>query len=604
RDLEADLSAARTRADELAAELGVQETDRRAAQQREHAERALRLDLARQLAARSRETDHARQAYGELAEAEARVRDLEAELDTARRRIDEAEQAAAAAAARKRAEETAAAGRERARHEIALAAQRRFDAEAARLSFEATLAARRASAPDARVPDEPALPAVRDLPRTPAAAVPAAVLAVPAALAMAPDAVAPASPGTDALVAALRRELDLRAGAEAGLRARVVDAEARLAARVQIGHQLGETLAAMRRELNGLRAALGVERDARLVAERRTAELQRLLGSSRARSRDALTAIGELRGALASITPPPAPEAGPRRSEVEPERLNEALARLREQAVPPEDGPPAPEVGPSAREAAPLTTAETVVPAADDSTRAWLAPIFARLVASDAAWAGRLLVDLLPAQGAVIAEPVSYDLVLGGRGTAVHVSAADGPVRIVTGEPAGSLGDVDFQVIGDHAELARMIVAGRLRRRFGRGVARIRGRRSRVAALEALIGTDLDLVELHRLGVRFTPHTALFLLAGLIDPALTTQERFSLAYTVDGGEPVYLLIRGGEAPAVTGERPAAGIAVSVAGPAGTLERILAGERAEGATVIGDEWPLGLLRKWVKTAQSG
>ncbi|MEO8967581.1 MAG: hypothetical protein ABI355_08275, partial [Solirubrobacteraceae bacterium] len=407
RDLEADLSAARTRADELAAELGVQETDRRAAQQREHAERALRLDLARQLAARSRETEHARQAYGELAEAEARVRDLEAELETARRRIDEAEQAAAAAAARKRAEETAAAGRERAQRETIQAAQRRFDAEAARLSFEDTLGARRASAPDARVPDEPALPAVRELAQAPAAAPPAAVLPVPAALAAAPAAVAAAGPGTDALVAALRGELDRRAGAEAGLRARVVDAEARLAARVQIGHQLGETLAAMRRELNGLRAALGVEREARLIAERRTAELQRLLGSSRARSRDALTAIGELRGALASITPPAAPEAPSRLAEVEPERLNEALARLRERAVPPEDVPPAPEVVSPAREGGAPATAEPVRAAAQDSTRrAWLAPIFARLVASDPAWAGRLLVDLLPAQGAVIAEPV------------------------------------------------------------------------------------------------------------------------------------------------------------------------------------------------------
>jgi len=615
RDLESDLATARTRADALAAELGVQETDRRAAQQREHAERALRLDLARQLAARSRESDRARQAYGELAEAEARVRELEAELETARRRIDEAEQAAAAAAARRRAETAAAAGRERAQRETANAAQRRSDAEIARLSFEASLGDRRADAPD-RVPDEPALPTVRDLSAAPAAG------SAPDAAPVAPP--AREGPGADALVAALRGEFELRAGAEAGLRARVVDAEARLAAREHLGRQVGKALIALRRELDELRMALGAEREARLAAERRTEELERLLGTSRARSRDALTAIGELRGALASLTPPPAPEATSRASEVEPERLNEALARLREHAVPLEDAPGEPEAA-AAKPAPPASPtpavelarpSETVRPAetaalpvgeterpSGDSTRAWLVPIFAQLVLSEPARAGRLLIELLPAQGAVIAKPVSYDLLLSGRLNAVRVTAADGPPLIETGEPRNRA-DVDFQVTGDHAALARMIVAGWRQRRFGRGVARVRGRRSKVAALESLVGARLDLVELHRLGVRFQARTALGIVAGLIDPALTANERFSLAYTADGGEPVYLTIQGGEPPAVTAQRPAGGIALSVAGPAGTLERVLSGERPDGATVIGDEWPLAQLRKWVKTAQSG
>jgi len=594
RDLESDLATARTRADALAAELGVQETDRRAAQQREHAERALRLDLARQLAARSRESDRARQAYGELAKAEARVRELEAELETARRRIDEAEQAAAAAAARRRAETAAAAGRERAERKTANAAQRRSDAEIARLSFEASLGDRRAVAPD-RVPDEPALPAVRALPVAPAAgSVPDAAPAAPAA----PP--AREGPGADALVAALRGELELRAGAEASLRARVVDAEARLAAREHLGRQVGKALIALRRELDELRVALGVEREARLAAERRTEELERLLGTSRARSRDALTAIGELRGALASLTPPPAPETTSRASEVEPERLNEALARLREHAVPLEDAPGEPET--AVAEPAHLPVDETERPSGD-STRAWLAPIFAQLVLSEPARAGRLLIELLPAQGAAIAKPVSYDLLLSGRLNAVRVTAADGPPLIETGEPRNRA-DVDFQVIGDHAALARMIVAGWRQRRFGRGVARVRGRRSKAAALESLVGARLNLVELHRLGVRFRARTALVIVAGLIDPALTANERFSLAYTADDGEPVYLTIQGGEPPAVTAQRPAGGGALSVAGPAGTLERVLSGERPDGATVIGDEWPLALLRKWVKTAQSG
>jgi len=595
RDLESDLAAARTRADALAAELEVQEADRRAAQQREHAERALRLDLARQLAARSRESDRARQAYGELAEAEARVRELEAELETARRRIDEAEQAAAAAAARRRVETAAAAGRERVQRETADEAQRRSDAEVARLSFEASLAERGAVGTD-RVPDEPALPAVRDLSGAPAvrdlSGAPAAgraPAAAPAALPAAREGEG-AGVGTGALAAALRGELELRAGAEAGLRARVVDAEARLAAREHLGRQVGKALIALRRELDELRDALGVEREARLAAERRTEELERRLRNSRARSRDALTAIGELRAALASLTAPPAPEAASRGSAVEPERLNEALARLREQAVAPEDAPATPETATPARPAGGVT-------------RAWLAPIFAQLVLSEPDRAGQLLIELLPAQGAVTIQPVRYDLLLSGRRNAVRVTAAGGPTLIQTGQPR-MRADVDFQVIGDQAGLARMIVAGRRRRRFGRGMARVRGRRARVAVLEALVDARLDLIELHRLGVRFTARTALAIVAGMIDPALAAGERFSLAYTVEDGEPVYLTIQGGEPPAVTGQRPAGEIALRVAGPVGTLERVLNGERPDAATVIGDDRPLALLRKWVKTAQSG
>ena len=80
RDLERDLAAARTRADDLATSLAGQERDRRTAEQRAHAERELRLDLARELAGHSREAQRAREAFGQLAGAEARVRELESQL--------------------------------------------------------------------------------------------------------------------------------------------------------------------------------------------------------------------------------------------------------------------------------------------------------------------------------------------------------------------------------------------------------------------------------------------------------------------------------------------------------------------------------------------
>ncbi|HEY5189612.1 MAG TPA: hypothetical protein VII87_11300, partial [Solirubrobacteraceae bacterium] len=212
------------------------------------------------------------------------------------------------------------------------------------------------------------------------------------------------------------------------------------------------------------------------------------------------------------------------------------------------------------------------------------------------------LVDLLPAQGAVISAPVRYDLLFGEEHV-VRVSAGDGPVRVVTGEPARDRDDVDFQVIGDHAALARMIVAGRLRRRFGRRVARIRGRRAGVAALEALAAVRLDLASLHRLGVRLEPRTAMALIAALIDPAQTAKERFALAYAVEGEDEVFLLVGDGAPLEVTGVRPAGRIAATITGPLGSLELALAGERSPELTVTGDEWPLALVRKWIKRAQS-
>ena len=149
-----------------------------------------------------------------------------------------------------------------------------------------------------------------------------------------------------------------------------------------------------------------------------------------------------------------------------------------------------------------------------------------------------------------------------------------------------------------------MLVAGPLRRRFGRRVARVRGRRAGVSALEALIGVRLDLASLHQLGVRLEPRTAMALIAALIDPDQTAQEQFVLAYAPAGEDELYLLVGDGGPVRVTGVRPAGRVVVTITGPAGSLEQVVSGERPPDATVTGDEWPLALVRKWVKRAQSG
>lgn len=250
----------------------------------------------------------------------------------------------------------------------------------------------------------------------------------------------------------------------------------------------------------------------------------------------------------------------------------------------------------------PATRPPAPVPVADTG-RAWLEPIFRQLVRSDPDRAGRLLVDLLPAQGAATGETVSFDLVLAPEHT-IQVRASDGTAVIRRTSSPRPIGEVDFQVVGTHAALARMLVAGWLRRRLSRRVARVRGHRAGVAVLQALIGLRADLASLHQLGVRFEPRTAMVLYAGLIDPALTIEERFSIAYAPAGEALLFLLVRNGAPLEVTGVRPAGRIAATIGGPVGSFERVVAGDPSAATLTSGDERPIALLRKWAKRAQSG
>ena len=110
------------------------------------------------------------------------------------------------------------------------------------------------------------------------------------------------------MLASLRAELETRARADAALRARLIDAESRLAARVVLEQRTSAALAELRTELDALGGELARERTLRLDAERRTAELERELRDQRVTSLGAYEAIGELREALERLATPPEPE--------------------------------------------------------------------------------------------------------------------------------------------------------------------------------------------------------------------------------------------------------------------------------------------------------
>ncbi len=623
-ELERRLADAQAARDQLTASLAEGERTRRIAEQRAHAEQALRRDLARQLSSREHEARRAREAMGDLAAAEDRIRTLERQLRDARRRGDEAEQLAAAATARARARRTprppvsareAEAARVRLERRLRLHQVQNGERVPAEPSFRAAPAAP-APAPGeaARVDSEPQT-AEPEPPRVPAE--PPRVPAAQPRVYAEPPTIAP--PG---LVDTLRRELDARAASDGALRARLVAAETRLAARVLLDQRTTETLRQLRDELDGLGAALQRERARRRAAEaraaeleraaaaqeqaeRRAAQLERELGGQRERSRDAYDAIGELRGALERLRSPgpgasplsgrqtpddpatepsesvPATESGP----VHVARLSDALTRLRQSVEPPDAS-----AEPTA--VSPATGARTLEAA------------FRRLVKRDAGAAGELLLDLLALQRAVFPHPIAYDLVLGpGRGC-LRVTVGEGPPSVELHGAARTREEVDFRVKGEPARIARLLTARRIWRRLGPRVARVQGRRDGLAALQALLSVPLDLGSLLAAGVRLRPGAALALVAAMVEPAWTAGEQFVIAHRDPEGQTVYLAVRDGRAPEVAWTAPAGRVSTTIAGPVDALVIVLTGGETSEAEIRGDQGPLTSLRTWIKRAQSG
>jgi hypothetical protein len=636
-ELERQLADVRSDRDQLATSLAEGERTRRIAQQRAHAEQALRNDLTRQLASHERQTERIREAMGELAAAEDRIRMLEGQLRDARRREAEAEQQAAAAAARGRARPAAESASSPAAESMAplgSAPPPARDLEAARLRFEHRLRAR-ATKTGARVPAEPDRP--------PASLEVAAALA-PEQAAVEPEQ-APASSDpppiptssaipASALVDTLRRELDARAAGEAAVRSRLVVAETRLAARVLLDQRTTEALSQLRIELDGLRAALAQERSGRQAAESRAAELEgerrgrahaerragRLeqeLGGQRERSRAAYEAIGELRGALERLATAPRERPAVDAAAVAPETGSSSETSPSPDTGAAKDAGPSGETGASAeagpvrvdrlsdaltrlRESVALPEATAVSLTAGGHT---LEAAFRRLVKRDAAVAGELLLDLLVLQRAAYPHPVAYDLVLGpGRGC-VRVTVGEGPPVIERQGAARTREEVDFRVRGEPARIARLLTAHGIWRRLGPRVARVRGRRDGLVALQALLSMPLDLVALRDGGATLRAEAVFGLVAGMVDPAWTAGESFVIAHRDPDGAVTYLTVRDGRAPAVTRTAPVGRIATTIDGPADALLTVLSGAPAREGRLSGDEGPLESLRTWIKRAQS-
>jgi hypothetical protein len=171
------------------------------------------------------------------------------------------------------------------------------------------------------------------------------------------------------------------------------------------------------------------------------------------------------------------------------------------------------------------STEESIGIGASDTP--WFPRAFRRLTEEDPEAAGRLFLQLLPAQRLVWPEDVAYRIEVAETGAlAVDVSAGTSTVRplLESGAPARA-GEPTLRT--DLAGLARA-VAGR--RGWSRVGARIAGSRSRhLRPLRALAAAPLQLSDLKRAGAHPDPVLLLRLLALAIDPEWTAEAVFTIA---------------------------------------------------------------------------
>ena len=229
------------------------------------------------------------------------------------------------------------------------------------------------------------------------------------------------------------------------------------------------------------------------------------------------------------------------------------------------------------------------------------------LAAEDPVAAGTLLAGLLPAQGAVIEQTLTYDLTVRGIGT-FAVFVADGTARVQrTSRPRGSRrGGVPPQRRAASARRAA-------RRRPAQGPpvrprgARYSGRRKKLRALRRSRRARLSLADAVRAGARLEPWLVYRALPFAIPAEWTRGHVFTVAQEIVESAPRawYVTARDGVPLSVIEHAAGAAADATVTMSRAAFDRLLRGEPApdgDRPLIRGDHAAVATLKRWTDLAR--
>jgi hypothetical protein len=320
---------------------------------------------------------------------------------------------------------------------------------------------------------------------------------------------------------------------------------------------------------------------------------------------------------------PPAPDCEPFVELAPPPRRPMTQAPPAASAPPPTSAPPpalmvAPQpVTPEPAVEQPPPTGPKIVPASGPPPRALmlgterrdyplLRGAIVKLAHDDAATAGRVLAALLPAQGALIEGPLSYDLTIRGTGT-YAIAIAGGRASAEPLERPRSRSEAEFHLMADPLVLAELLAG--VEHKIGRffGPARVRGRKRRVKELRPLTTDRASLTDAARAGAALGPELVYRTFAYAAHPSWTRGQSFTVAQAIVGDPPEtwYLTAGDGAGLTVSSTAPQTPPAATVTMSRATFERMLRGEPLPSGTrpaIRGDRHAVELMRAWTERAR--
>lgn len=232
----------------------------------------------------------------------------------------------------------------------------------------------------------------------------------------------------------------------------------------------------------------------------------------------------------------------------------------------------------------------------------------AGLAAEDPVAAGSLIAGLLPAQGAVIEQTLTYDLTVRGIGT-FAVFAADGTVRVQRISRPRGRGAAAFHLSAEPQALAELLAGNQHKiRRLGRS-ARYTGRRKKLRALNSLPTATLSLADAIRAGARLEPWLVYRALPFAIPAEWTRGHVFTVAQEIAELAPRawYITARDGVPLSVTEHAAGAAADATVTMSRTAFDRLLRGEHAldgDRPLIRGDHGAVATLKRWTDLARGG